>query len=140
MVRTRTETLFFSFFSKIFLPSLTACLASSPGRINRVDVWMSREEIAFLCKSQKEKRKFFLPSVDRGEISAFFSNSSEDILHKIIHDTHSLLTDSRVWMNLFEDFVDVGRVEGAIATTSWSPLTFDGLFQRYSWHRVLRRF
>ena len=28
-----------------FVPSEMACLASSPGRINRTDVWISREEI-----------------------------------------------------------------------------------------------
>lgn len=27
------------------VPSETACLASSPGRISRTDVWISREEI-----------------------------------------------------------------------------------------------
>jgi len=28
-----------------FVPSEMACLASSPGRINRTEVWISREEI-----------------------------------------------------------------------------------------------
>ena len=28
-----------------FVPSETACLASSPGRIKRTDVWISREEM-----------------------------------------------------------------------------------------------
>ena len=30
------------------VPSLTACLASSPGRINRTEVWTSRDEIVDL--------------------------------------------------------------------------------------------
>lgn len=28
-----------------FVPSDTACLASSPGRMSRTDVWISRDEI-----------------------------------------------------------------------------------------------
>ena len=36
-------------FVTALVPSDTACLASSPGRIRRTDVWISREErVAFL--------------------------------------------------------------------------------------------
>ena len=39
-----------------FVPSLTACLANSPGRIKRTAVWISRDDIV--------ERLLYLPSLD----------------------------------------------------------------------------
>ena len=42
-----------------FVPSEIACLASSPGRMSRTDVWISREEIVdfleYAASSKREK-------------------------------------------------------------------------------------
>jgi hypothetical protein len=40
----------------------------------------------------------------------FRSNSLEDIVDKGVHDGHSSLRDSSVWMNLFQHFVNVAGV------------------------------
>ena len=36
------------YFVTALVPSLTACLASSPGSRSRTDVWISRDEIVLL--------------------------------------------------------------------------------------------
>ena len=46
--RLEVECIYFAdeeYLVTALVPSDTACLASSPGRISRTDVWISREEI-----------------------------------------------------------------------------------------------
>ena len=45
-----------------------------------------------------------------GELSGLSSDAVEDVVDEGVHDTHSLLGDASVGVNLLKDLVDVGRV------------------------------
>ena len=45
-----------------------------------------------------------------GQLSSLRRNTFKDIINEGVHDGHTLLGDTSVGMDLFEDLVDVGRV------------------------------
>jgi len=85
------------------VPSLTACLASSPGRSNLMAVWISRELTVD-----------FLLLWTRREASVAML---EDIVDKRVHDAHGFAGDTSVRVNLLQHLVDVD----SIAFLSLSP-------------------
>jgi hypothetical protein len=41
---------------------------------------------------------------------SFRDNALKDVIDEGVHDTHCSLGDSSLWMNLSQNFVDVGRI------------------------------
>ena len=45
-----------------------------------------------------------------GKLSCLSSNALKDIIDEGVHDGHSLLGDTSIWVDLLQDLVDVRRV------------------------------
>jgi len=128
------------------VPSEMACLESSPGRMSRTAVWISREEMV--------DRWLYEASLDASEaIRSKISETKElriamALLLIISFDSNEVerasLRDTSVGVDLLEDLVDVGRVGldpllGPLLTTvSLSGGGLCGLdisHSRYEWER-----
>jgi len=68
--------------------------------------------------SRRNRVAFVVPR----ETTRLARNSFEDIVDEGVHDAHRLGGDSRVGVNLSEDFVNVGRIGGEVLLMS----AFDG--------------
>ena len=79
------------------VPSLTACLASSPGSKRRTAVWISRLVMV--------ERLFVV-----GQSGSFSGDSLKDIVDEAVHDRHGLATDASVGVHLFQHLVDVDGI------------------------------
>ena len=73
-----------------------------------------------------------------GQSRSFGGNSFEDIVDETVHDGHGLRRDTGVWVDLFEDFVDVDG-EGLLSLCSsrlllvgWGGF-LDRLFGAFGW-------
>ena len=102
------------------VPSLTACLASSPGSLNfaRWDCW------SFVTSC-----KFW----------SFTGNSFEDIVDKWVHDIHCLARYSNIRMDLFQNFEDIDSITFFSRSSSFRSLcsSFFATFPR-SFFRTCR--
>ena len=94
------------------VPSEMACFANSPGRMRRTAVWISREEMvdffeydASSATSHHQPRstlpKRAAPSLTR----RLSRNALEDIVDERVQDGHSLVRDTRIRVDLLEDYV-----------------------------------
>jgi len=45
-----------------------------------------------------------------GELSGLSGDSLEDVVDEGVHDGHTLLGDSSIWVDLLQDLVDVRRI------------------------------
>ena len=88
------------------VPSETACLANSPGRTRRTAVWISRLE-----------RGGFL--VVANQFAGFGRDLVEDVVDEGVHDGHTFLGHTGVWVDLFQDLVDVDRETFGAARTAF---------------------
>ena len=61
--------------------------------------------------------------VESDEFRSFSGNSVKSIMDERIHDVHSLLWDTNIWMNLFKNFVDIDG-EGLDSSSSGFLVTF----------------
>ncbi len=89
-----------------FVPSDTACLASSPGNKSRTAVWISRDEIVWrllycvnreaslAIRSRKYQSNF--------EIKSKEIYPTENIINKAIHNRHCFTRNTRIRMNLIQ--------------------------------------
>ena len=89
------------------VPSEMACLASSPGRMRRTAVWISREEIVdFLeydASSEVLALVIFIARVYIVRTRCLSSNTLEDIVDERVKNGHSLVRDARIRVDLLED-------------------------------------
>ena len=105
------------------VPSETACLASSPGKINRTAVWISRDvTVGFLLY--------------RASLAASRGDLLEDVVDERVHDGHRLGGDAGVRVHLLQDLVDVDLVGFGLGLAS-NLLGARGLLLRgFLGHRV----
>ena len=92
------------------VPSETACLASSPGRMSRTDVWISREEMvdfllyaASLDASVATRSKM---SGYQSQMMEFDESDELDEKHTVderVQDGHSTVGNTSIWVDLLED-------------------------------------
>ena len=91
------------------VPSEMACLESSPGRMSRTEVWISRDEMVdFLLSEHNEQSQ---PAARRkrydrqtgGELGSFFGDSLEEIGDERVEDEHGLVGDTGIGVHLLED-------------------------------------
>lgn len=136
------------------IPSLTACLANSPGSKSLTAVCISRDVIVclllYLAKRQAS-RKWARTSIDEG-IKHTSGELLENISDKTVHDTHGLVRNTSgvrergyrnnlhtsVRVNLFQYFVNKSRIGGVISLcisvqfidsfTSFSTLTLSAFW------------
>ena len=92
------------------VPSEIACLASSPGRMRRTAVWISRDEIVdFLEYDASSATRALSLEVRNGmrgtRTGGFCSNALENVVHERVEDGHRLVRDTRVRVDLLEDYV-----------------------------------
>ena len=134
-----------------FVPSEMACLESSPGRMSRTEVWISRDEMVdFLLsgrggESQRGARREEGRRRTGGELGSFFGDSLEEIRDEGVEDEHGLVGDSGVGVDLLEDLrksyrqqsakTQRGRVDGP-CKYKWSRSPFASFS---SWSSSRRR-
>ena len=95
------------------VPSETACLANSPGKINRTDVWISLRRHGRLL-------------VVSGQLGGFCRDLFEDVVDEGVHDAHRLGGDAGVRVHLLQDLVDVDLVGLDLLLGGRLGATFDG--------------
>ncbi len=76
------------------VPSLTACLANSPGNKRRTAV-ATGDSRAFVVVSQT---------------GGFRSNTLENVVDERVHDAHGFTRDSSVWVDLLQNLEDVDGI------------------------------
>ena len=105
------------------VPSEMACLASSPGRMRRTDVWISRLEMvdfllydASLDASPAMRSKMSLTKELHGgrsiAVSEILGRRCDAYMGRLdpLENHHGLVGDTSVRVDLLQDLVDVGRV------------------------------
>ena len=82
------------------------------------------------------------PLVVMGQSGSFGGNSFEDVVDEAVHDGHGFGGDAGVWVDLFQDFVDVDG-EGFFPLGSsgfllvgWGGL-LDSFFRTFGWCHVV---
>ncbi len=90
-----------------FVPSEMACLASSPGRMRRTAVWISREEIVDFLEYVESSADNTVRGCD-GQQDEILTRSLrrdtlEDVVDEGVEDGHRLVRDTRVRVDLLED-------------------------------------
>ena len=102
------------------VPSEMACLANSPGRMRRTAVWISRDEMVDFLEYDASSVGRRVIRMSRSEQSrrgrrtgGFGSDTLEDIVHERVQDSHSLVRDTSIGVDLLEDW---GRKERHIRT------------------------
>lgn len=83
-----------------------ACLASSPGRMRRTDVWISRDEMVdFLEYEASSTIKAIEETLwhDKKLTRSLSSNTLKNIVDKAIQNGHRLVGDTRIGVNLLKD-------------------------------------
>ena len=91
------------------VPSEMACLASSPGKMSRTAVWISREEMVdfleYAASSGKdvELKSPFLRITIRKHTRCLCGNPLKDIIDKRVEDGHRLVGDTRIGVYLLEN-------------------------------------
>ena len=89
------------------VPSEMACLASSPGRIRRTAVWISRDEIVDFLEYDASSagpslRLEVQSKVGGTRTGGFCSDALENVVHERVEDSHRLVRDTRIRMHLLE--------------------------------------
>jgi hypothetical protein len=83
-------------------------LASSPGRISRTDVWISREEMVdFLeyCASSGEKdEKRRMVAQESRRTGCLGRDTLEDVVDEAVENSHCLVRDTRIGVDLLKDW------------------------------------
>ena len=77
-----------------FVPSEIACFASSPGRIRRTAVWISRDEIVDFFEyaaNSNLNQQHKVPRCSMEHTRGLSSNAFEDVVDKRIQNCHSLV-------------------------------------------------
>lgn len=91
-----------------FVPSETACLASSPGRMSLTEVWISREEMVdFLLYAASLEASVATRSKISGDESQKMKAWRYDLIRLTIdegvQDGHGTVGDTSVGVDLLED-------------------------------------
>ena len=91
------------------VPSEIACFASSPGRIRRTAVWISREEIVdffeYDASSATNHQYLLVPArrVAQSLTRRLSRNTLEDIVDERVEDGHGTVGDTGVGVDLLQD-------------------------------------
>ena len=91
------------------VPSEMACLASSPGKMSRTAVWISREEMVdfleYAASSAKdvELKSPLLRITIRKHTRCLCGNPLKDIIDTRVEDGHRLVGDTRIGVYLLEN-------------------------------------
>jgi hypothetical protein len=95
-----------------------ACFESSPGRMRRTDVWISRDEMvdfllydaSFDASVAAARRRAGQPHGREGRQSERErTDALENVVDERVEDEHGLVRDTGVGVDLLEDLVDVRR-------------------------------
>lgn len=92
-----------------FVPSETACLANSPGRIRRTEVWISREEMVdfLLYEASLEASVATRSKISEIGISVWLgrveSKNTRLTVDKRVENRHGTSGDTSVGVDLLED-------------------------------------
>jgi hypothetical protein len=87
------------------VPSEIACFESSPGRIRRTAVWISREEIVDFLEYAANS-DFLVRSISNYQVKqptrGFSGNTLENIIDEGVQDGHCFVGDTGVRMYLLQ--------------------------------------
>jgi hypothetical protein len=90
------------------VPSEIACLASSPGRMRRTAVWISRDGVIDFFEYDASSIKNPLThDPDRGKGKCLLEASGsplEDVVHRQVENCHCLVGDTRIRVNLLQNY------------------------------------
>lgn len=95
------------------VPSDTACLASSPGRVNDTEVSISRDE---MVDSSLYTASLDASSATRSKMSRSWSQSVRvetmmmPTVDERVQDGHSAIGDTGIWVHLLEDYQDASAM------------------------------
>ena len=90
------------------VPSEIACFASSPGRMRRTEVWISRDEIVdFLeyCASSIQSAKSAITRENKNQsprTRCLGCDTLEDVVDERVEDGHRLVGDTSIGVHLLE--------------------------------------
>lgn len=88
----------------LFVPSEIACLASSPGRIRRTAVWISRDAIVDFLEYEASSSRLGefnpLAQAEVGQTGGFSGYTLENIVDKGIKNSHGLIRDTSIGVDL----------------------------------------
>lgn len=103
------------------VPSETACLASSPGRMSRTEVWISREEMvdfllyaASLEASVATRSKISMIGISQIVRCDSKSRPRKLTIDKRVQDRHSTVGDTGIRVDLLENWISDVLVNLAI--------------------------
>jgi translation initiation factor IF-1 len=89
------------------VPSEMACLASSPGRMRRTEVWISREEMVdffeYDASSAWDVRGEIGWRTQRARTGRLSGDTLEDVVDKGVEDGHRLVGNTSVGVDLLKD-------------------------------------
>ena len=87
------------------VPSEIACFESSPGRIRRTAVWISREDMVDFLEYAANSDNMVRPISDyevKQRTRGFSCNALENIVNERVEDRHRLVGDTSVRMHLLQ--------------------------------------
>ena len=96
-------------------PSEIACLANSPGRMRRTEVWISREEMVDFFEYWASSVSVLVSHKQTTEPTSTRTGSLrrdtlKDVVDKRVEDGHGLVGDTRVGVDLLEDWRRVNKL------------------------------